>query len=476
MAYTKYSLTPANNTAAPPDGAPEGMLPSAVNDTMRDMMAQIRDCGDGIRDGTYTMTAPKITGGTITGVALTGNTFTSPVISGGSINNTPIGATTASTGAFSTLSATGVTTVQAGTVSLPAITTTGDTNTGIFFPAADTIAFTEGGVEAMRIDSSGNVGIGTSSPACRLDLNRGSAGLLANFTDGVNTNFQIETASLLATIGPSAGSTGMAFKTGNTERMRITSGGNVLVGTTTDPAYSGHTTLVLNSATNGGVLDIQVAGSRIGSFQASGSTELRMYANTSVISTFYANASERMRIDSSGNLLVGTTSAATPTGVASKFVSQGDFTGTNFGAAISSTAATGVDHYYISFQTATTTQRGYIYYNNGAGQVQLSATSDARLKEKIVDAPLALPILTQVKVRQYDWKDTGNTNIGFVAQELYEVIPRAVSVGKDNEDGTIQRTWGVDNGTLVPYLVKAIQEQQTLIENLTTRLNALEGN
>ena len=68
MAYTKYSLTPANNNAAPPDGAPEGMLPSAVNDTMRDMMAQIRDVGDGIRDGTYTMTAAKITGGTITGI------------------------------------------------------------------------------------------------------------------------------------------------------------------------------------------------------------------------------------------------------------------------------------------------------------------------------------------------------------------------------------------------------------------------
>ena len=80
MAYTKYSLTPANNTAAPPDGAPEGMLPSAVNDTMRDMMAQIRDVGDGIRDGTYTMTAPKITGGTITGV-----TYTNIVVTGGSI-------------------------------------------------------------------------------------------------------------------------------------------------------------------------------------------------------------------------------------------------------------------------------------------------------------------------------------------------------------------------------------------------------
>jgi len=198
MAYTKYSLTPANNNSAPPDGAPEGMLPSAVNDTMRDMMAQIRDCGDGIRDGTYTMTAPKITGGTITGV-----TFSSIIVTGGTINNTSIGATTASTGAFSTLSATGattfsgatvantfsssgatitggtinstaiggttaaagkfstleatgVTTVQAGTAALPAITTTGDTNTGIFFSAADTIDFAEGGTATGQFDSSGN--------------------------------------------------------------------------------------------------------------------------------------------------------------------------------------------------------------------------------------------------------------------------------------------------------------------------------
>jgi hypothetical protein len=60
MAYTKYSLTPANNNAAPPDGAPEGMLPSAVNDTMRDMMAQIRDVGDGIRDGTYPFTSGTV--------------------------------------------------------------------------------------------------------------------------------------------------------------------------------------------------------------------------------------------------------------------------------------------------------------------------------------------------------------------------------------------------------------------------------
>jgi hypothetical protein len=227
MAYTKYSLTPANNTAAPPDGAPEGMLPSAVNDTMRDMMAQIRDCGDGIRDGTYTMTAPKITGGTITGV-----TFSSIIVTGGTINNTSIGATTTSTGAFSTLSATGattfsgatvantfsssgatitggtinstaiggttaaagkfstleatgVTTVQAGTAALPAITTTGDTNTGIFFSAADTIDFTEGGTAVGQFDSSGNFkfnsGYGSVATAygCRAWVNFNGTGTVA---------------------------------------------------------------------------------------------------------------------------------------------------------------------------------------------------------------------------------------------------------------------------------------------------------
>jgi len=147
MAYTKYSLTPANNNAAPPDGAPEGMLPSGVNDTMRDMMAQIRDVGDGIRGGTYTMTAPVITGGTITGVALSGNTFTSPIISGGSINNTPIGATTASTGAFSTLSVTGATTFGGATVA-NTFSSSGATITGGSVSGITDLAIADGGTGA----------------------------------------------------------------------------------------------------------------------------------------------------------------------------------------------------------------------------------------------------------------------------------------------------------------------------------------
>jgi hypothetical protein len=75
--------------------------------------------------------------------------------------------------------------VQAGTASLPAITTSGDTNTGIFFPAADTIAFAEGGAEAMRIDSSANLqfnsGYGSvaTAYACRAWVNFNGTGTVA---------------------------------------------------------------------------------------------------------------------------------------------------------------------------------------------------------------------------------------------------------------------------------------------------------
>ena len=148
-----------------------------------------------------------------------------------SINiNGTVGATTPSTGAFTTLSASGVATFSAGSAAAPAITTSGDTNNGIFFPAADVTAITTAGSERMRIDSSGNVGIGTSSPSSKLEVYDATSAV-ARVTAGTeifeirNTGSEVRLAVVSA--DP------MTFRTSNVEAMRIDSSGNVGIGPST---------------------------------------------------------------------------------------------------------------------------------------------------------------------------------------------------------------------------------------------------
>ena len=87
------------------------------------------------------------------------------------------------------------TTFSAGTAALPSITFSGDTNTGVFAPAADTIAFTEGGAESVRIDSSGDVGIGTNDPITKLHINTSSSGNNVNLLCLGNPNSADNTAT-----------------------------------------------------------------------------------------------------------------------------------------------------------------------------------------------------------------------------------------------------------------------------------------
>ena len=119
-----------------------------------------------------------------------------------------------------------------GTAATPAIRGT-DTNTGIFFPAADTIAFSEGGAESMRIDSAGNLGIGrTPAAGVRLDVeNSGDVYAAFRKTSGVTLQlYGSSTDSWIYNVTNHP----LILGTNNTERMRIAANGNVFVGATTN--------------------------------------------------------------------------------------------------------------------------------------------------------------------------------------------------------------------------------------------------
>ena len=177
-------------------------------------------------------------------------------------------------------------------------------------------------------------------------------------------------------------------------------------------------------------------------------------------------ATQAMTLDASGNLLVGTTASGGQNGfcvlrpLSAAVVATTTETAHNFGALTGTT--------YATFLYATTAI-GSITQNGTTG-VLYNINSDYRLKESVAPLSGGLARVNALKPSIYKWKSDGSSGEGFLAHELAEVVPAAVTGEKDavNEDGSI-KSQGIDMSRVVPILVAAIQELTARVQTLETR-------
>jgi hypothetical protein len=374
--------------------------------------------------------------------------------------------------------------------------------------------------ERMRIDSSGNVGIGTSSPNVKLDVNGisgwggATAGIVSSITGanaaiGNGSNLRVLSSTTQAAdvggaislggyyIGTSnsidyaeiggrkenstSGNTsgylqfGTRANGGNlTERMRIGSDGNIAVGSTNTSGSGGKLIVTPTNTTGSSVYQALDCTNYVDSncqinISGSDSTDKRAVIGptTGTSLAFQTNATERMRIDSSGNLLVACT-AVPSASVAGCQLSSPLVSAPKISAGSTTTGVTMLQFFNGNGSV------GYISTSGTA--TAYNTSSDYRLKENIAPMMDALARVSALKPVTYSWIVDGSAGEGFIAHELAEVIPDCVTGEKDAVDDEGKPVYqGIDTSFLVATLTAAIQEQQAIINNLTTRLNALEG-
>ena len=417
----------------------------------------------------------------------------------------------------------------------------GDTNTAIRFPAADTITAETGGSERARIDSSGNFMVGTTSPSGILHVEHSAENnsyLVGNTsTSGArlilqnkNTTANSYTGVLGADAGGETTSQILFYSADNdnnegyltlgtrpsggvpTERLRITSSGRVSVGNNASPDGPLHVyqssagSVTADTSANLGVFESGETNSGItllcpntgkqqiyfGTTGTGGSYEAGIrYTHESHGTTadrramhFRVGGGERARIQN-GRLLVGRTNNISVGGDASDHCFE-QITDNGYALTVHSNTANqrGIGVYYPD--NSNTPQVAFAYQvgnnfkciirddgdlenaNNNYGSI-----SDVSLKENIVDANSQWDDIKNIKVRNYNFKEsTGqptHKQIGVIAQELETVCPNLVDVTRDTGKKNVAYS------ILYMKSVKALQEAMARIETLEAKVAALEG-
>jgi len=351
--------------------------------------------------------------------------------------------------------------------------------------ANDALRFGTVSAERLRIDSSGNVGIGTTSMVGKLNVQGSAGGVALQTTDATNSTFRISHPSAAVTLLSGGSSQHLALGTGFAEKMRIDSSGNVGIGTTTigEKFTIGDGDLKFynsNEANNHRTtfIEFQNSSNRITSESNFGSDGSSAYAAGYKFGTknFNGSAFESLTpfvIQANGNVGIGTTSPN------DKLVVNGAITQNNTSTNITSSQLffnndTSGGQYRVRFDSNNSTV-GSI--SVGTSSTAYNTSSDYRLKENITTISDGITRLKTLIPRRFNWKSDSSTIVdGFIAHEV-TAVPEAVTGTKDEvatEDSKEAKKGDpvyqqIDQSKLVPLLTAALQEAIGRIEALEAK-------
>ena len=318
----------------------------------------------------------------------------------------------------------------------------------------------------------GNVGIGTTGPASKLEVEipgtlQQANGILIDYPSGYPSS-----SALAITMPSYAGSSRNLIEASSGAsggNFIVRSDGNVGIGMT--PSGVGTKLDV-----NGGIKAADGSQIIIGTWGTSGlqligqaGVQALVGSMDSVPLIFRTASSEKMRIEAGGNVAIGATSAISSSRLTVQFSAAG---GGPAGLELNETSVAGSGGYFIRFRANGTTI-GSVGYS-GTSAVVYNTTSDKRLKEHIEQSEIGLETLMRIEVSDYNFiADPAKKRLqGFVAQQLATVYPEAVTEGGDDPTA---KPWGVDYGRLTPLLVKSVQELKAANDNLEAENEQLLG-